>query len=250
MIVRRVAYSNCLSVAVPLEPTIALGGLGKASLSPRILSRFSLVHLNGQRETRGSLSKCFRRPEMHCCLQRIHCNTNILAIVLCSSNRHACPLQQKSQWFPDNPDVTIVSGIKGVPFLHCEVKPTRSSRVRVAWDVVRLVRFGRCALACGHEIAPLLQVVGRKATYMRLKDNEGLLVLGKVGTFQVPLVLDHLPDLAKTCMVLYEAKVSFRILQTLLPDDSSDAHLVCFLHHRKTLSLYSIIRPPLVWVML
>jgi hypothetical protein len=112
------------------------------------------------------------------------------------------------------------------------------------------VRFGRCALACGHEIAPLLQVVGRKATYMRLKDNEGLLVLGKVGTFQVPLVLDHLPDLAKTCMVLYEAKVSFRILQTLLPDDSSDAHLVCFLHHRKTLSLYSIIRPPLVWVML
>jgi hypothetical protein len=85
---------------------------------------------------------------------------------------------------------------------------------------------------------------------MRLRDNEGLLVLEEVGTFQVPLVLDHLPELAKTCMVLYEARVSFRVLQTSLPDGSSDAHLVCSLHYRKTLSFYSVIRSPSVCVML
>ncbi|KAK3808752.1 MAG: hypothetical protein J3Q66DRAFT_444649 [Benniella sp.] len=158
-----------------LVPIVVLGGLGDALVSSHV------VPILG-----GAFKYARGNPEVK------------------DLNRLACPLEEKSEWFPDNPDVTVLAGSKRLPFLHCEVKPTRSSRIRAAWDVVRLVRFGRCALSNSHQAAPLLQVVGRDATYMRLKEDEGLLVLEKVGTFKVPLVLDHLPELAKTCMVLHK----------------------------------------------
>ncbi|KAF9350038.1 hypothetical protein BGX34_001447 [Mortierella sp. NVP85] len=90
-------------------------------------------------------------------------------------------------------------------FLHCEVKSSGSSKERVTWDLLRLARFYRTSIVYGQR-SPLLQIIGRKATYMRNEFEDGLFILRKIGTFKLPFVRAHMGKLAKKCGVLIQAK--------------------------------------------
>jgi len=125
-----------------------------------------------------------------------------------------CPIQCLKRWVPDRPDILVMKKFKTVkkriPVLHCEVKPS-ASEPAAAWDLLRLARFGRASLAWGHSMACLIQVVHKTGTYMRIKEEGGLFVLRRVGTFELALGLDDLPKLVESSGVLLKARVSFSV---------------------------------------
>jgi hypothetical protein len=56
-----------------------------------------------------------------------------------------------------------------------------------AWDLFRLVRFGKSFLDHGNSVAPLLQFVYNNGTFMRLTvKTRGMFLLEEIGAFVVP----------------------------------------------------------------
>jgi hypothetical protein len=131
-------------------------------------------------------------------------------------------MQEYGQWFRNRPDVVVLSPHKEKPliYLHCEVKPSGARRHKIAWDLLRLVRYARCSLSRGLHAACLLQVVGRHTRYMRVTSEDGMFVLREIGTIQLPMVRDDLDALAAKCGVLFQLGVRF-----VLSDPSPPAHV-------------------------
>ncbi|KAK3808704.1 MAG: hypothetical protein J3Q66DRAFT_444609 [Benniella sp.] len=121
-----------------------------------------------------------------------------------------CPIQCARLWFPDRPDILVMKKFKNtkrsIPVLHGEVKTLSASNNAIAWDLLRLARFGRTSLAWGHSMACLIQVVHKIGTNRRIQEEDGLFVLRRVGTFELAFGLDDLPKSVGNPGVLLKAR--------------------------------------------
>ncbi|KAF9992393.1 hypothetical protein BGZ79_003122 [Entomortierella chlamydospora] len=131
-----------------------------------------------------------------------------------------CLIQKRQGRKPDRPDIAIKIGDHEVMFGEVTGPHQQSYDFKNKWDLFRLTRFGKSFLDAGNSVAPLIQAIYTRGSYMRLKARmRGMYLLEEVGKFSIPTTVTEISSLVSSLPVLLLAQTD---LQKILNNKISE----------------------------